>query len=208
MRTRKIPSGVLALLLLFGMPVWAGRGTVPGNFYAGIRAARPQQPAAQTPEQMADTKLAATKKITVDTFGEDPVAKQLQAMIINALVATKKFVVTDWPGGTDATLRGAALATTAGGSKAPGETGGGGGGQAPGGGGGAPPRAGGATSIASSDTVADVTIAVRLVASDGSVIWATTKETKGANGKGPIEDSADQIVAQLLSDIAKLPSPK
>lgn len=242
----------------------------------------PTQAAAQTPQQVTDAKLAAVNRIKVDSFGDDAVAKQLQAMIINALAQTRKFVIVDQPNNNaDATLRGAAVAMTSGPSKGQGGRGGGiesdpnandggpgtpqvanefhggpspddsgaeakqgagksqggrggsaaggkgsadgsanssqeggdpqggrgGGGQAsPGSGAEAPPK-GGSSSITSSDTVIDVTLAVRLVAADGDVIWTSTKESKGVSDKGPIEDVANMIVAQLLSDLAKIPPP-
>jgi hypothetical protein len=230
-----------------------------------------QQASAQTPEQMMDAKLVAVKKITVDSFGDDPVAKQLQAMIINALAATKKFIIVDQPGNNaDATLRGSALATTSTPSKShagldvggkdgghgladdesdtPKESGpspgtssaeseggdiqkkGGGGatsggadasgkgapappsdggeviqkeGPPAGGAGGAPK--GGTSSIASPDTVVDITVAIRLVAVDGNIIWTATKQSQGTKDAGPIQDVANMIVAQFLSDLAKIP---
>lgn len=242
-----------------------------------------KQDSGQTPQQVLDTKLAAVNRIRVDSFGDDATAKQLQAMIINALAQTKKFVILDEPNNNpDATLRGAALATTSGESKPQAGRGGGGaendsrfagrgadasptrsayqerpgsvgtqggpyfdedgpippqgkgqggrGGAKDTGGADAPPagsaaeggRGGGQgsvapesgaspkstpISIASADTVLDVSIAVRLVAQDGDIIWTCNAESKGANGKGPIEDAANIIVAQLLSDLAKLPPP-
>jgi hypothetical protein len=230
-----------------------------------------QQAPAQTAEQVIDAKLGKVERISVDSFGDDSVAKQLQAMIINALADTKRFIIVDQPGNNpDAILRGAALATTTGGSKpqggaagvgnggglgsagseadapqeggpssasgeadAPQKKGGAGSttggaddskkgapasaggeadvpqksGQDSGKGGADTPQKGGSSSIASSDTVIDVSVAVRLVATDGIVIWTATKESKGAKGKGPIEDAANMIVTQLLSDLAKIPPP-
>lgn len=52
----------------------------------------------------------------------------------------------------------------------------------------------------------DARLAVRLVSGDGDVIWATTKESKGAKYKGASADVADQIVKQLLRDLEKLQS--
>jgi hypothetical protein len=184
-------------------------------------------------KEMADDKLCAVKKISVDSFGDDALAKALYGMIINDLAATKKFTITEWPGDADAILRGGAIASTptesktsggqssgSGGGQAPsggggrGETGGqapsGGGGQgAPGGGGaggaGAAQKAGGTSVIVSTDNVTDATLAMRIVSKDGTIIWAATKESKGTNGKGPIEDVADAIVAQLMTDLAAIP---
>ncbi len=249
MRARNISSVILAVLLLFGMAVWAKAKAAPRRTAANIRAAYVQQNTSQpskkpagptactqlppadanpskaaaapddnltTPDAMAEDKLCRMVKISVDTFGDDPVAKQLQAMIINALVATKKFLITDYPGNADAMLKGAALATTTGGSKSSGGQSGGRGGDAGGrgdvagqapGGADAGARGGGSSSIASAETVIDITVAVRLVASDGSVIWATTLESNNTTGMGPVENVAEAIVTQLQKDIAKLPPP-
>jgi hypothetical protein len=244
----------------------------------------PPQAPAKTPAQAMDAKLAAVTRITVDSFGDDPIAKQLQAMIINALTETKRFIVVEQPGNSaDATLKGAAVATTESGSKSgagphsaamaggPGlphgesdesqadssvsanvyasalRVGGpnsasdelyaiqkkGGAGAASGGakapeksgatsdsddaeipqksgagpaGGGAPQK-GGSDSIASSDVVINVSLAVRLVASDGMIVWTATKQSQGTKDKGPVEDAANLIVTQLLSDLAKIPPP-
>jgi hypothetical protein len=178
------------------------------------------QPSAHTP----DAKLAGVKKISVDSFGDDALAKELYGMIINDLVETRKFVITEWPTDADAILRGGAIAMTSEGNKSVGgQNSGGGGGQAPAGGGGqtpaggrggdsvgqgpvggagSAPKAGGISSIVSTDIVTDATLAMRLVNKEGTVIWGATKESKGANGKGPIEDVAAAIVAQLMSDVA------
>ena len=56
----------------------------------------------------------------------------------------------------------------------------------------------------STETINDARLAVRLVASDGDVIWATTKDSKGAKYKGASADVAEQVVKQLLWDLDKL----
>ncbi len=53
-------------------------------------------------------------------------------------------------------------------------------------------------SVASTETIHDARLAVRLVASDGGVIWTTTQESKGAKYKGASADVADKVVNQLL----------
>jgi hypothetical protein len=64
-----------------------------------------------------------------------------------------------------------------------------------------------ADSQTSTETVNDARLAVRLVSSDGDVIWTTTKESKGAKYKGASADVADQIVKQLIWDLDKLQRP-
>lgn len=229
MRTIKTSFGVLAVFLLIGMAAWAKQS--PTGQAAQTGGSQPSsQATVQTPGQMADAKLSAMKKISVDSFGDDALAKELYGMIINDLAATRKFTITEWPGDADAILRGGAIAMTptesktgggqsagSGGGQSPsggggrGETGGqapsggGGGGQGAPGGAGAAPKAGGTSVIVSTDNVTDATLAIRLVSKDGTIIWTATKESKGANGKGPIEDVAAAIVAQLMSDLASLP---
>lgn len=264
MRARKIPSGILAVLVLIGSAAWAGPGAVAGLSTARVRAARgkenpsqasqqtaPQsacgqrlaaqaaaakataaklaaeqtasqtaaQEAAQanappppppTPEEVADDKLCEMVRISVDSFGDDPVAKQIQAMIINYLAATKMFIIMEGYDNTSAIFRGAALARTTGGGKQPSTPGAGGrGGADAGGGSGGPdtPQKGGPTSIVSADVVIDVSLAVRLIAADGTVIWTGTAESNSTSGKGPIEDAANSIVEKLKSDLARLPLP-
>ncbi len=60
----------------------------------------------------------------------------------------------------------------------------------------------------STETVSEARLAVRLVSGDGDVIWATTKESKGAKYKGASADVADQIVKQLLWDLDKVAEAK
>jgi hypothetical protein len=50
--------------------------------------------------------------------------------------------------------------------------------------------------------------AVRLVSSNGDVIWATTQESLGAKFKGASADVADKVVKQLLADIEKARRPQ
>ena len=45
--------------------------------------------------------------------------------------------------------------------------------------------------------------AVRLINTDGDVIWSTTQESLGAKFKGASADVADKVVKQLLADIER-----
>jgi hypothetical protein len=60
----------------------------------------------------------------------------------------------------------------------------------------------------STETINDARIAVRLVTSDGDVVWSTTQESKGAKYKGAIADCADKVAKQLLRDIEKTSLPQ
>jgi curli biogenesis system outer membrane secretion channel CsgG len=152
-------------------------------------------------------KLLKVRRIYVDSFGDDPVSKQLQAMVANALAESKRFIVTENKDKADAILRGNGLEKTSQELHAIGE--------ATSVAGAAGSQRGDSGSVvahhmatedsqASTETINDARLAVRLVAADGDVVWATTKESKGAKYKGASADAADQIVKQLLRDLDKL----
>lgn len=174
-----------------------------------------------------DPEIAATllkvRRIYVDSFGDDPISKQLQAMVIDALTQSKRFIVTENKDKADAILKGTGLEKTSQELHAIGEatsvaaaSGGehssvngsvvNGNGSISGSsnGGFIAQKLGTSDSQASTETVSDARLAVRLVSTDGDVIWTTTKESKGAKYKGASADVADQIVKQLLWDLDKL----
>ena len=53
------------------------------------------------------------------------------------------------------------------------------------------------------ETINEARVAMRLVNSDGDVIWTTSQESKGGKYKGASADVADNCVKQLLRDVAK-----
>jgi len=63
-------------------------------------------------------------------------------------------------------------------------------------------------SSASTETINDARVAVRLVDPHGDVIWATTQESKGAKYKGASADVADKVVKQLLRVVEKIEKKK
>ena len=131
------------------------------------------------------------KRIYVDSFGDDPISKEVQSMVVSALVASKRFIVTENRDRADATLRGVALentqqelhsfheGTVAG-------------------------RSAISDSSTSTETTEKARISLRLINPDGDVIWTTTQESKGAKYKGASADVADMCVKQLVRDVAKL----
>jgi hypothetical protein len=168
-------------------------------------------------------KLLNVTRIYIDDFGSDPAAKQIQAMVINSLSESKRFIITENKERADAVLRGTALekssqefhslsdkaaaAVSSGGHH--GEVNGSfanGTGSVSGSSHGY--SAGSAIaaddSTASTETINDARVAVRLVAADGDVIWTCTQESKGAKYKGASADVADKVVKQLLRDLDKL----
>jgi len=179
------------------------------------------------PDPEIAAKLSGVKRIYVDSFGDDPASKQLQAMVVNALAESKRFIVTENKDKADAVLKGTGLEKSAQEFHAISEgtavgtaaaaTHGNVNGQISNGTGSITGSSGGSArsenlaasdSQASTETVNDARLAVRLVSTDGDVIWTTTKESKGAKYKGASADVADQVVKQLLWDLDKLSPTK
>lgn len=163
-------------------------------------------------------KLVSIKRVYVETFGDDAIAKQMQAMIIAALTENKRFIITENKDKADALLRGTALEKTTqefhgvNDKAAAGSASGGVGGSWDHGtgsvaGGFAARAVGIDDSTASTETIDHARVAVRLVSADGDVIWATTQESKGAKYKGASADVAEKIVKQLLRDIQRAEKP-
>jgi curli biogenesis system outer membrane secretion channel CsgG len=160
-------------------------------------------------------KLLKAKRVYVESFGNDVVSKTLQAMVVDAMRTTNRFIITENKDKADLILKGASLektsqelhalgsatsvATAAGSERAAvsGSSGSSSGGFAA-------RSLGTADSQASTETINDARAAVRLVSTDGDVVWSSTQESKGAKYKGAAADVADKIVKQLLRDIEKL----
>jgi curli biogenesis system outer membrane secretion channel CsgG len=139
--------------------------------------------------------LLKVKRIYVDSFGDDAVSKEMQSMVVSALVATSRFKVTENSERADAILKGVAIEKTSHELHAYSE------GTAVGG------RNGGAAikdSSTNTETIQEARIAVRLVDPNGDVIWTSTQESKGAKYKGSNADAADKCIKQLLRDVEKL----
>lgn len=58
-----------------------------------------------TPEE----RLVRVRRIFVESFGDDPISKQAEAMVVDALVKSKRFVVTENRDRADAILKGTAV---------------------------------------------------------------------------------------------------
>lgn len=167
--------------------------------------------------------LLHVKRIFVESFGDDLVSKQVQAMVVSSLTESKKFVVTENKEKADAVLKGSSLektsqelhssseATAAGGASG-GHSGSVSGSFVNGTGSVSGSSSGGFVSRAASiedsststETINDARIAIRLVDKDGDVIWATTEESKGAKYKGASADVADKVVKDLMRALEKL----
>ncbi len=181
---------MLAQILIVGLLLQAESS--PPQAKTETSQARP----AGTPEADKETTtLLKVKRIYVDSFGDDAVSKEMQSMIVSALVATNRFKVTENSERADAILKGMAIEKTSHELHAYSE------GTAVG------SRNGGAAvkdSSANTETVQEVRIAVRLVDPNGDVIWTSTQESKGAKYKGSSADAADKCIKQLLRDVEKL----
>jgi hypothetical protein len=182
---------------------------------AGVWASESTQ-TSQTPKQAEskpanasneiDNKLLRIRRIYVDSFGDDTQSKQLQAMVISSLAESKKFIITENKDKADAVFKGTGLEKTSQELHATSEgTSVGAAAAAVEGDSGSAIARRMAThdAQASTETINDARVAVRLVSADGDVIWATTKESKGAKYKGASADVAGQVVKQLLWDLEK-----
>ena len=176
------------------------------------------RPAAADVSQLS-AKLTAVKRIYVDSFGDDVVSRQIQAMVISSLAETKRFIITENKDKADAILRGTALEKTSQeaysfgqGSAAKTASGGYSASATPlsasASGGFHAAAAAAEDTNSSTETQNDARVAVRLVSSDGDVIWTTKQESKGAKYKGASADVADKVAKQLLRDLEKLEKPQ
>lgn len=201
---------------------------LPSTRPSNNAATAPAAPAATTsataktsdPDPAALVKI---KRIYVDSFGDDPISKEMQSMIVSALVGSKRFLVTENRERADAVLKGVALEKSSqevhafGESTAVGGAAGGHHGEVNGtildgsgtisgssSGGFVAHHMGISDSSLNTETIDHARVAIRLVDTDGDVIWTTTQESKGAKYKGASADAADMCIKQLLRDVGKL----
>lgn len=179
------------------------------------------------PEQQANTQtnssptldkakaLSKVRRIFVESFGNDLISEQMQAMVISSLTETKRFTVTEDKSKADAILRGISTQRTAqethayGSGTSVGAARGGSSSSISGSGGSLSGSAHSGFAAATSaiqdssvntETIDNAHAAVRLVNADGDVIWTTTQESDGAKFKGASADVADKIAKQLTRD--------
>lgn len=201
---------MLAYILLLGMLSQA-----PPQSTRETAASAPGPTTQVEPKAAVDTDapnaLLKVKRIYVDSFGDDAISKELQSMIITALVNSKRFKVTENKERADAILKGVALEKTSQELHAYGE--GTSVGAASGGGhadttsahaGFIAKHMGISDSSVHTETINEARVAIRLVSPDGDVIWTSTQESKGAKYKSSSADVADQCVKDLLRAVEKL----
>jgi hypothetical protein len=166
------------------------------------------------PEQPAPS-LARVKRIYIEPLGGGETSGQMRDMIITALQNSKLFQITDNMERADATLRGSSddkiftedhsssdsigiHATSGGGSSSNNATGIGTSSHQN--------TGAGITDSESShidERHHEASASIRLVDSNGDVIWSTTQESTGGKFRGAMADVADKIARQLLEDTRK-----
>jgi hypothetical protein len=161
----------------------------------GIPSPAAKPASAEANASALNAKLLTITRIYIDDFGTESSAKQIQAMVVNSISESKRFIITENKEKADAILKGTALEKTTQEfhsykDKAAAISG----------------RGGVAADDSSSgtETINEARIAVRLVAADGDVIWSTTQESRGAKYKGASADVADKVVKRLMSDLERL----
>ncbi len=168
----------------------------------------PKAPAAF--DEATAARLLEIRRVFVDRLGGGETASQIRDMIISSLQSGKLFVITEKEERADAVLRGSAedLVFTDVHSSSDSLNA-----RASAGVGSNPDKeAADRRSRSGSLTVGEqestriaerkheATASVRLVSTDGDVLWSTTQESLGAKFRGASADVADKVTRQLLKD--------
>jgi len=161
--------------------------------------------------QTNEPALARVRRIYVDQLGGGGSSDQIQDMIIAAIQGTGLYTITENRDRADAVLRGSgdekifsethaspgSIGFRTGGGAASGSTARGAGSTA---------RQYGSAGINESESnrseerKREAVASVRLVNSDGDVIWSTTQESQGAKFRGSMADVADKIARKLAEE--------
>jgi curli biogenesis system outer membrane secretion channel CsgG len=213
-------NGIILFLLL------AAQSPVPQKpAEPAVQAPATQSQAAQQSEPAPNVdkakSLSKVRRIFVESFGTDPISQQMQGMVISSLTDSKRFIVTEDKSKADAILKGVAtekasqevhaygkgtaVGTASGGSHASVFGSGGTFSGSAGSGYGAVQSATQDSSL-NTESIDNAHAAVRLVNSDGDVIWTSIQESNGAKFKGASADVADKIAKQLARDAEKADS--
>lgn len=161
------------------------------------------------------TELASIKRICVEKFaGLEPQADQAREMAIASLFGTKKFRVTENCEKAEAILRGSVTGSSEQRVRVEGDSvefgravgyssASVGGGSGSGSAGFGAAKGADAETLASSETISQASITLRIVDPDGEILWAHTEEAKAGKVKGPVAFAIDRAIDQLLRDIEK-----
>ena len=159
--------------------------------------------------------LANVRRIFIDKLGGGADSDQMRDMIISALMSSKTFLLTENADRADAFLRGSAddkiyeedhsssdsigiHANAGGGSSSNSMYGQGSSSHSTVGAG-----VTDSESSHSKERKHEASASIRLVDSNGDVIWSTTQESAGGKFRGAMADVADKIARQLLEDVRK-----
>jgi len=159
--------------------------------------------------------LGTARRVFIEQLGGGQNSDQMRDMIISALQNTGLFVITEKQDTADAIIRGSSddktytenhttsesvgLHTSSGSGSSSSNT------------------TSGGTSIRKNlglgisdnetshieDRRHEASAALRMINSDGDVIWSTTQESAGGKFRGAMADVADKITRQLVSDVIK-----
>lgn len=160
------------------------------------------------------TDLASTKRVFVEQLGGGQTSDQMRDMIISGLQNTGLFVITENRDTADAIIRGSSddkvftenhntsdsIGLHAGNSSGSSSTNFNSGTSS------RSSLSAGITDNESSqiqDRRHEASAAIRMVNSDGDVIWSTTQESTGGKFHGAMADVADKITRKLMSDVHK-----
>jgi hypothetical protein len=156
-------------------------------------------------------RLASLQRICVDKFvGEEALVATVREIAMASLFSLKRFIVTEKCEKVDATLKGAVIERGEKRVRAEGESadfgvaagaasvnrvsGTAAVGAALGGSG---------ESLLSAETGSRASVTLRLVDSDGVILWAYTQDSAGGKTKGAVSDAVDRAIRQLQKDISR-----
>jgi hypothetical protein len=179
----------VALLLLVG-----GIGLIPSSSLSQSSSA----PTTATPSNVgseSNAKLLNVKRLYIESLGDDPTSRQMQALLVDSVTSSRRFIITENKDKADAILKGVGTeksrqemhSTKEGTAVLTGRAG-----------------AGISDASASTETITEAHLTIRLVSPDGDVIWSTEKESAGGKYKGASADVADEAVKQLIRDLDKV----
>jgi ABC-type amino acid transport substrate-binding protein len=190
-------------------------GLAPETAFGQAAASATQKAASPCTTGQIKAELSSVKRISVESFGNDAASRQLQAMVIDKLVESNRFIVAenDEKGGKSdeggVALRGSGTEQTSHEFHSMNENTSVGGASV-GAAAAVARRMGVGDSQSSSETVNHARLSVRLVAHGGAcesvVLWATAKESTGGKYEGADADVAAQVVKQLLWDLGRAQS--
>ena len=163
----------------------------------------------------ATSAILRIQKVYVDQLGGGPTSDQMRDMVITALQNLKLFVITENPEKADAILKGSAddkiyveehSSTDSLGFHA--DAGGGESSGVPGYNSSSRQNAGAGVTQSESSRIQDrrheAQASVRLVTTEGDVIWSTTQESLGGKFRGAMADVADKIARRLSDEVKKV----